>query len=60
MSQPVLHVKSSNFSRLYVEEKDLKGKLVDEYRTLCVVMVYQVRENGIRLGYAMVKTYFRY
>ena len=42
MSQPLLHVKSSNFARLYEEDRDLRGKLLEEYRTLCVVMVYQV------------------
>ena len=62
MSQPLLHVKSSNFARLYEEDRDLRGKLLEEYRTLCVVMVYQVGKKsgrGLSPGYAAVKDIFR-
>ena len=62
MSQPLLHVKSSNFARLYEEDRDLRGKLLEEYRTLCVVMVYQVgnkSDQGLFLEYAAVKIILR-
>ena len=57
MSQPLLHVKSSNFARLYEEDRDLRGKLLEEYRTLCVVMVYQVVTCADLLDIQLLKLY---